>query len=582
MNKTININIGGTFFHIDEEAYDELQHYLVILKKSFHNTQGSDEIISDIEYRIAELFSERLTEMRQVINRKDVDQVIEIMGRPEEFKEEADEESSFTDSINQERASKSNSDNNSSSSGSKKRSYDKQLYRDPETGLIGGVLAGFAHYINFDRTWIRIIWILLSFTTLGTFLLIYVILWAIIPEPKNSSDRLKMKGERINVSNIERSIKNEFENFEKEVGEFSNKVKNTDFKQMGENVKRNAKRITDKGQPFIKRFFRLIAKVIGIIILIFTSMATLFLFFTWFIAGVLGIEEMSLLADINMMNETNLPIWLVTTLAFILAVVPVILFMILGLKLTFIKSNRSYKSLALSLVGIWFITVLVSIFFGFQQGRDYQTDGSKTTTDIIDIDMSNELRFMMNPQIDYEDQIENRDAYDILHLDNGIQKILSNDINIILRQGLSTDFEVKVKRKAQGHDLETAKERASKIEYIYKHVGQQIIFNEYFIHDFQDKIRGQEVDITLFIPENSTFKLEENLYRYLYTRLANDMNFSRRELVNHKWKLINKELKCLDCKSNVEEVKEQIDEIKTSDVELGTQTSDSLSEDYNF
>ena len=85
MNKTVNINLAGIFFHIDEDAYAKLQHYLDAIKRSFTNTQGKEEIIADIEARIAELFNEKKKEDRQVIGIKEVEEVIAIMGQPEDY-----------------------------------------------------------------------------------------------------------------------------------------------------------------------------------------------------------------------------------------------------------------------------------------------------------------------------------------------------------------------------------------------------------------------------------------------------------------------------------------------------------------
>ena len=85
MNKTVNINLAGIFFHIDEDAYLKLQRYLEAIKRSFTDSQGRSEIISDIEARIAELFSERVQNERQVIGQKEVDEVITIMGQPEDY-----------------------------------------------------------------------------------------------------------------------------------------------------------------------------------------------------------------------------------------------------------------------------------------------------------------------------------------------------------------------------------------------------------------------------------------------------------------------------------------------------------------
>ncbi len=581
MNKTININIGGTFFHIDEEAFDELQHYLVILKKSFHETQGSDEIISDIEHRIAELFSERLTDLRQVINRKDVDHIIEIMGRPEEFTEEQDENPEFAKS---EETFKSSTASNESTSGkkSKKRHYDKELFRDPEEGLVGGVLAGFAHYIGFDKTWVRIIWILLTLTTVGTFLLIYMILWAIVPEPRSTAERLKMKGERVNVSNIEKSIREEFNNFEREVGEFSDKVKRTDFKQMGDNVKSGAQKLSDKGKPFIKNIFRLIAKVIGIIILFKTSLFAIVLLFSWIAIGFLGMYDLFFFQDIIMLNETNLPIWSVATLAFLISVIPVLLFMILGLKLVFIKSERSYRSLGLSLLGIWILSIFISVIVGFKQSIGYQSEGSKTTTDQIMLPEDKPLHIMMNIDFDYEDEIEDRAGFKYLELPSSERVILNNDIDLRIKASRTENASIKIKRRASGFDMQSAKERAGNIIYAYDYKNETLIFDDYYIHSEADKVKGQSVQITLSLPENTVFTLDENIERFYYTQLDNNMDYYSRKMVDHKWKLVDKQLICLDCESEQNQNAPKSTGVEQSEDELGTHSTDSQSEDYNF
>ena len=86
MNKTVNINLAGLFFHVDEHAYAKLQRYLDAIKRSFTDAQGREEIIQDIEARIAELFNERVKNERQVIGITEVDEVINIMGQPEDYR----------------------------------------------------------------------------------------------------------------------------------------------------------------------------------------------------------------------------------------------------------------------------------------------------------------------------------------------------------------------------------------------------------------------------------------------------------------------------------------------------------------
>jgi len=173
MNKTVNINLAGIFFHIDEDAYLKLQRYLEAIKRSFTDSQGREEIISDIEARISELFTERMKTERQVIGNKEVEEVIAIMGQPEDYL--VDDEI-FED----EPSSKTKNTYRSSSS--------KKLYRDTDNSYIGGVSAGLAHYFGIDAIWIRLIWILLVFGA-GTGVFLYILLWILVPEAKTSLSR---------------------------------------------------------------------------------------------------------------------------------------------------------------------------------------------------------------------------------------------------------------------------------------------------------------------------------------------------------------------------------------------------------
>jgi hypothetical protein len=144
MNKTVSINISGQYFHIDENAYQKLRNYLSAIKKSLQDSQGEDEIMADIESRIAELFSEKIQNNQQVISIEDVDDMIAILGQPEDFKIDQD-------IFGQE--------GTASASETQKR----QLFRDIDNAYIGGVSSGLGHYFGTDPLWIRLIWILLVF-----------------------------------------------------------------------------------------------------------------------------------------------------------------------------------------------------------------------------------------------------------------------------------------------------------------------------------------------------------------------------------------------------------------------------------
>jgi hypothetical protein len=136
MNKTVNINIGGLFFHIDEDAYQKLSKYFEAVKRSLSNSSGKEEIMKDIEMRVAEIFTERQKSDKHVINSSDVDEVIVVMGQPEDYR--IDDDSDTSASYNYIHTGR------------------KKLYRDEDRGMIGGVCTGLGHYFGIDTICFRL------------------------------------------------------------------------------------------------------------------------------------------------------------------------------------------------------------------------------------------------------------------------------------------------------------------------------------------------------------------------------------------------------------------------------------------
>ena len=186
MKKTFTINISGSVFYIEEDAYEVLQKYLRTLKNHFGSSDEGKEIESDIEARIAEIFTEESTGGKSAVTLELVNAVINTMGTPESFTEEADDEEPF------------------SGKGKRKR----RLYRDPEQTVFGGVCGGLSVYFNLDPVIVRIIFVILTLIT-GVGVLVYLILWIIIPKAVNTAQRLEMRGQDASVKNIEKFIKEE-------------------------------------------------------------------------------------------------------------------------------------------------------------------------------------------------------------------------------------------------------------------------------------------------------------------------------------------------------------------------------------
>lgn len=208
MKKTVNINLGGHPFTIDEDAYSKFDLYLATIENHFSQSEGCEDIMSDIEYRICELFQENLRG-GQIITMKTLDSVIAIMGKPEDFGAEAIDSKDEWDS--------------SKSKHSQKvlLKPGKRLFRDPDNAMIGGVASGLTAYLGLHNTTaVRIFWLAFGFTFIG--FVLYLVLWALLPEAVTASDKLAMRGEPVNVENIAKTIEEELEDFSQKITEFSN------------------------------------------------------------------------------------------------------------------------------------------------------------------------------------------------------------------------------------------------------------------------------------------------------------------------------------------------------------------------
>ena len=207
MNEILNVNLGGYPFTIDQDAYRQLNSYLSAIQRHFSDSDGCEEILDDIEARMAELFTEYLNG-KAIISTKELDAVIKVMGTPEAFGAESYEEEYEPTSKEKKKPFGERYEHIKTG---------KRFFRDPEEKVVGGVCGGIAAYFGIaNPMWIRLLF-LVSICFAGLPLIMYLIFWAIVPEAKTAGDKLKMKGEPATVSNIARTV-------EEELNELSNKI----------------------------------------------------------------------------------------------------------------------------------------------------------------------------------------------------------------------------------------------------------------------------------------------------------------------------------------------------------------------
>ncbi|WP_299094678.1 PspC domain-containing protein [uncultured Winogradskyella sp.] len=562
MNKTVNINLAGIFFHIDEDAYLKLSRYLEAIKRSFTDSQGRSEIIADIEARIAELFSERIQNEKQVVGVKLVDEVITIMGQPEDYL--VDDEI-FEDEPQPKKSRNSNS------------GPTKKLFRDTDNSYIGGVSAGLGHYFGIDVLWIRLIWAILFFGA-GTGVILYLILWALVPEAKTTAEKLTMTGDPVNISNIEKKIKDSIDSVSETVknvdfkkhGEklkeglddltdnISETVKSVDFQKQGNRLKSSSQTFFDSIGNIIMFFLKIIAKFIGIILIvagvgaIITSIVFLF---------TIGITDAIHLPGIDLLyvaNAANIPIWIMSTLAFFAIGIPFFFIFYLGLKIL-VNNLKSIGNVAkFTLLGIWLIAIVGIIIIVIKQATEHTFDAKVVTKNELIIKAGDTINLNNSEYDEYSSyRYNHNNDFNIIENDEG-PSIITSNVRYIVKSTTDSVASIIIEKEATGSDYNKAKTRAENIEFGYKLNGNTLVLNDYLKTDIENKFSEQEVRVIIYLPEGTILYTDKSFsksWRYSYSRygtnLLRDIEFGK------YYKITKDNAECLDC-SNNETTKEDV------------------------
>ncbi|MEM6893252.1 MAG: PspC domain-containing protein [Bacteroidota bacterium] len=524
MNKTVNINLANSLFHIDDDAYNKLKRYLESVKRSFSGTAGSDEIIADIEARIAELFLEKMENERQVITHKEVDEVIQVMGQPEDYMVDED---IFEDQPAPKTA------------GNKKV---KKLFRDMDQKYIGGVCSGLEYYLGIDALWIRLIFILLAVFT-GFGLIAYILLWILVPEANTTSQKLDMTGEPINISNIERKVKEGFD-------DVAEKVKNVDYEKVGTKVKSGSKTFFDTLGDIIMFFFKVIGKFIGILLIIIGASTLIGLFVGFFTVGILDLVNLPGVDFYEIINNTGAPVWLVSLLVFLMVGIPFFFVLYLGLKIV-VNNLKSIGNIAkFSLLGLWLLSIGGLFAMGIRQAAEFANVGSVNIKEtIIPKSSSDTLVVKMRDSELLYDWGEMSFGGMTLGVNESDDRVLiSDEVYFRIRQADDETIKLNIRKDAHGASTKAARDRAKNIAYGFVLDSTQIILDDHLTTAVVNKARDQEVVTTIYVPTGQILKLDRSTTGHIGRGISNDKDLYRSSMVGHTWMMgEDGELKCLDC-----------------------------------
>lgn len=595
MKKNISINISGIIFHIEEDGYETLKNYLESINTYFSSYEESEEIIADIEGRIAEIFLERLSDGQQVVSAEDVSDLMKTMGNTTDFEAMEDETDFATtfepEAPKSEKKAQEGSTHKSTNTGQQTK-RPRTLNRDLKNQTLGGVASGIAHYFNIDSIWVRIAFILflpaggisllayfilwvvvpgsndleenesikklyrnpddrvlggvcsglatfLKIDTIivriifillliggGTGLIAYLILWAITPEANSITDKMQMKGEKVTLSNIDENIKKQKTEDAfgpKDEGAFT-KILLFPFRLIG-------------------KIFSGLSKALAPLMLFIVAVIRVF---TGFIVSVVGLANMFAVlvvagvllglynSDIYYINddwsflpydilEETVPL---AGLIALLIVVFIPFFYVFIAGITIIAKRKVMSSsVGWSVLGVWLIAILIAAATVPNVVRDFRDESSITYSENINASGST-LVLDIDPIYDYR---RNNDLF-IIDLD--------------IRESSDSTLTLDSRVRSRGRNVYDAEDNARMIRYDYDVRDSIITFEDFYHFERGGKFRGQELEMTLYIPEGQPFRIRRGMDELLgYFRRG----YRWSEIYRNTWIFQNGRLECMSC-----------------------------------
>jgi phage shock protein PspC (stress-responsive transcriptional regulator) len=533
MNKVLNINLGGMPLTIDDDAYRHLENYLQSLHNHFRNSEGYEEIMSDIEARLGELLREGMGK-RSIAGMQDVKNAVSIMGTPEDFGAESISETAEKAKTSSSSAVSSNTDSTSRSNREGGIKTGKRLFRDGENKMVGGVCSGLAAYFGInDPTWVRILLAVLGFT-MGSGVLIYFVMWALIPEAKTTADRLAMQGESVDVNSIAKAVEEGAQSFSKKLNEFGNPENQARF---NDGVHRISAKIGGVIQTLLKGmggFWKILLAIVSVLVIIS-------LFISW-VSGIVSVvwayPFFGYLSD-----SSAMPLAAILA-SFALVSIPITL-LVLFLRRLFLQRPAS-NAVVGGLWTAWGLSWAILGIFGGRTVKDFNHKAEFTqTVNLSDPNVETlTLKILENPNGDLATQLGNIQVSEDYLIVEGTQ--------IRIEKSESDKLELVKTVYSRGRNLEEARKLSNNLELKVESIGDKLTIANSFQIPKGTKYRGQLINLLLKVPVGKKIrfdKTEEN--GNINFREASDDNEDNEPCWENDislWEMTEDGMKCLNKK----------------------------------
>jgi phage shock protein PspC (stress-responsive transcriptional regulator) len=579
MNKVVNINLNGLVFSIDETAYETLKSYIEGLKQHFQGTEGAAEIIADIEARIAELLQAKISDTYMVIQLLDVNEIISLMGDPREI---GGEEESSTTKQNKQHYSASGvkqlrRDANHKTLGGvcsglanyfgidtiiprmlflvaffafgtgllayfimwilipeattteslEQPANIKRLFRNSDDKKVGGVCSGAAEYFGIDPVWIRLAF-LIAFFVFGTGFLAYIILWIAIPEAKTSAEKLQMKGAAIDVSNIEKMVRDT-------LGKSGDQ-----FKTGAANVSQSVGQAGSALTQMLRTLFKMMGKLIGAFLLLLAVIFIGVIVFFW------NYSFAEILAKLDITDYYSYFQWGFGLFAFSIAA----LIMLTGIKIMF-HTRLKIKWVALLLIVCMVVGISLLLNFGvmYKNGvSEKEVIKSPTLTavcpDTVYIKTADTIDEDVTEEIELNNQSK-RNSFKMSYTKDLI-KVFHNT-HLTLKPSKNDSLQLSVFKSARGGSERQARENAQQIIFKHELVGNTLTLDKGVVLAANTPFKFQQVFAKLKVPVGTILIVDKAIMKMINTHYEEDFD------IGETFKMTSKGLKCLDCMDTQEE-----------------------------
>ncbi len=611
MKKVININFQGRVVPIEETAYDILKQYVESLRSFFANEEGCDEIINDIEGRIAELFAETLKKGSTCITDDNVNAIINSMGRPQDFEDDETKVQSQLGSTGGDQKQQQSSSSNTNESFADEKS--RRLFRDENHKVFGGVCAGIANHFGIDRILVRVLFILgfgiafipylilwvaipstastvigsarkrlfrnpdekfiagvcsglgnyfginawiprvlflipflslftswshwgilnfpnflnLSFSPGAT--LIYIILWLVLPEAKTTSEKLEMKGEKVDLNSIKNTIQQDMQGFGERAQQFG--------KEMGTKAQEIGVKLGEQGKQFSKEAGAVAGTAVrktgttfgDIIALIFKIIA-------YFILAVVLIAVVGALFGLGIAVTSLLPLksyfiadgWqsilLWGTFIFFIWVPVIGIITWIVRRIAKIKSNSNlmrYTFVALWFIGLFcFIGLIASISNDF----NYHNNPSESTLILTNPETDKlELKYISDNKYYFNNIFLHLEPFASIDEDTAYVR----NINIRILKSDNDSFRVTMLKTAYGATKEDAEKRVVNMNFEINQKDSALLFDRGIPVTKTDKFRNQAIYVTVYVPVGKRIQVDGSLGwgSDVHIAFGNDMDY---------------------------------------------------------